>query len=289
MLTHLALAILLSLVAAPLPTPATPAAPTEGDGRLVPFTFDSVALAGERRYLAWLPPGYERDAQTSYPVVLLLHGLGGEGRDWFDAALGDLSRTLPRLIADGRIAPFVAVAPDGDNGYWTDHLGKPTERYGAFIDEVFADAARRLRVDPRRAAIVGASMGGHGALSRGLMAPERYRAVVSLAGALFPEPPTHRAIYKKVWGSPAAPEHWNATAPMAIAARLTSDQRLPALFLQCGRADTERFLDWNLAASRLLTARGIPHELVLTDGGHGWTTWRAVSERWLTWLAPLLR
>lgn len=286
MLTHLALAILLSVAATPTPTPA---GPPDGDGRVVPFTFESAALPGKRRYLAWLPPGYQREATASYPVVVLLHGLGGQGADWFDPALGDLSRTLPRLVADGRVAPFIALAPDGGNGYWTDHFGQPTARYGAFIDEVLADGAGRLRIAQGRAAIVGVSMGGHGALSRGLMAPERYRAVVSLAGALFPEPPTHRPIYKKVWGSPADPAHWSATAPMAIAARLTGDQRLPALFLHCGRADTDRFIDWTLEASRLLTARGIPHERVLTDGGHGWTTWRTVSERWLTWLDPLLR
>jgi S-formylglutathione hydrolase FrmB len=281
MLTHFAL--LLALVAAPAPAPL----PHPGTGSLVPVSFSSAALAGRESYLAWLPPDYSPERR--YPIVVLLHGLGGEGADWFDPALGDLPRALGTLLSERRVPPFIALAPNGKNGYWTDHLAAPEARYGTFIDEVVADAERRFPIALERAVIVGVSMGGHGALSRALMDPTRYRAVVSLAGALFPEPPTHRQIYKQVWGDPADRAHWEATAPMALARRLTADSALPALFIHCGRADTDRFIDWNLAADQLLTQRGIPHELVLTEGGHGWTTWRSVSPRWLQWIAAYLR
>ncbi len=284
MLTNLALLLLLALSDSPAPTDLRPTV-----ARIVPVTFKSQALPGERRYLAWLPPGYREGAGIEYPVVVLLHGLGGEGADWFDPQLGDLQPTLERFIADKRIAPFVALAPDGGNGYWTDHIGAPRERYGALIDEVLANAEGRFDLASERVAIVGVSMGGHGAMSRALMSPAHYRAVVSLSGALFDEPPTHRQIYKKVWGFPADREHWSATAPMAIARHLKGDAKLPAIFLACGRVDADRFLDWNTAASRLLSARGIAHELVLTEGGHTWTNWRSLTERWLTWLTPYLR
>lgn len=284
MLTNLALLLLLALSDTPAPADlrSTPA-------RIVPVTFTSQALAGERRYLAWLPPGYRAGAAIDYPVVVLLHGLGGEGGDWFDPQLGDLQPALVRLMSDKRIAPFVALAPDGGNGYWTDHLGAPREGFGRFIDEVLANAEGRFDIASERAAIVGVSMGGHGAMSRALMAPERYRAVVSLSGALFDAPPSHRQIYKKVWGFPADRGHWEATAPMAIALRLKGDARLPGIFIACGRVDADRFLDWNTAAARVLSDRGISHELVLTDGAHTWTHWRSLSERWLTWLTPYLR
>lgn len=283
MLTNLAFIVFLALTNTPAPHPAT-------SDRVVTVSFKSQALAGQERYLVWLPPGYRKDAaRVDYPVVVLLHGLGGEGADWFDPKLGDLGVTLDRMLADGRIAPFIALAPDGGGGYWTDHLGKPRERYGAFIDEVIANAEKRFDIADNRAAIVGVSMGGHGAMSRALMAPERYRAVVSLSGALFAEPPTHRPIYKKVWGFPADRAHWEATAPLAIAQHLAGDAKLPGIFLACGREDVDRFLDWNTEASRILAARGIQHDLFLVEGGHSWTTWRSLTERWLAWLAPRLR
>lgn len=277
---------LLFVIADPVLQP--PSERLQRHDRLVPVTFESEALAGRQRYLAWLPPSYREDA-GDYPVVVLLHGLGGEGADWFAPGLGDLRPVLGELLRDRRIDPFVALAPDGGSGYWTDHLGEPRKRYGAFIDEVIADADGRFAIATDRAAIVGVSMGGHGAMSRALMEPTRYRGVVSMAGALFEEPPTHRTIYQQVWGYPADPGHWRATAPVALMRRLTRGGPAPSIFLSCGRGDRDRFLPLTEAASRLLDGRGIRHELMLTDGGHTWSAWRASFGRWLQWLRPRLR
>jgi S-formylglutathione hydrolase FrmB len=120
-------------------------------------------------------------------------------------------------------------------------------------------------------------------MSRGLMAPERWAAIVSIAGALFPEPPTHRTIYKDVWGFPANIDHWKATAPMALMGSIEK-AHVPPIFLHCGKSDLDRFLDMTMAANERLRSLGVEPELVLTEGGHGWTTWRGINERWLVWL-----
>lgn len=275
---------------APRNAPALVAPVVTGPGKLTTRTFKSRAVPGKRRYLVWQPP-LAQDARL--PVVVFLHGLGGEGKDWFDPELGDLGPRLDRLMGPARgdapgIAPFIAIAPDGDNGYWTDHLNQPAEGYGTLVDEVLADAARHLPIDLERAALVGVSMGGHGAMSVGLMHPQRYRAIVSMAGALFAEAPTHRPIYKRVWGFPADPAHWAKTSPIAILTR-ADPATLPPLWLGVGKADLDRFLDLNVAADALLTRRGIPHEFMLVEGGHTWTTWGKMFEAWLGWLDAKLR
>jgi len=260
--------------------------PQRGLGHLETVTFTSRALPGKRSYEVWLPPERvstkKADKPAPLPVVVLLHGLGGAGRDWFDPALGGLAASLDQLVGTGRLAPFIAIAPNGGNGYWTDHLDRPHLRYGAFIDEAVADAERRFHGSGTRA-LVGVSMGGHGAMSRGLMAPERWSAIVSIAGALFAEPPTHRKIYKEVWGFPADAAHWKATAPMALMAAVDKGH-LPPIFLHCGKSDLDRFLDMTMAADERLRSLGVEPELVLTDGGHNWTTWSGINERWLVWL-----
>lgn len=263
-----------------------------GPGAVTTRTFTSRAVPGKRRYLVWQP---RLAADARLPVVVFLHGLGGEGKDWFDPELGDLGPRLDRLMGppaarDGApgIAPFIALAPDGDNGYWTDHLNQPKEGYGTLVDEVLADAARHLPIDLQRVALVGVSMGGHGAMSVGLMQPTRYRAIVSMAGALFAEAPTHRPIYKRVWGFPADPAHWDKTSPIAILNR-ADPATLPPLWLGVGKADLDRFLDLNVAADALLTRRGIPHEFMLVEGGHTWTTWGRMFDAWLGWLDTKLR
>ncbi|MFT7581971.1 MAG: enterochelin esterase-like enzyme [Myxococcota bacterium] len=260
--------------------------------RIQTVSFQSEALGGERRYRVYVPPGYHK-SRKRYPVIILLHGLGGSGQDWFTS--GRLADTVDRLIKKRVIRPVILVAPDGGDGYWTDH--RPTKEstaadrrnYGTFVtEEVLSDVDRRLRTRLGERAVAGVSMGGHGAMSVGLQFPERFRAIVSLGGALFPTPPSHRAIYKRVWGDPVNDAHWRATSPMAlIEARPLKGSKaqgltpFPPIYLHCGDDDEFGFLPYALAAHERLRERGIDHQLRVSDGGHSWTAWRSLSEDWL--------
>jgi enterochelin esterase-like enzyme len=264
--------------------------PATDGGRVETFQFQSDALARPARVHVYLPRGYDTAPAHGWPYFIALHGLGGEGRDWFEAGRGGLRQDLDALIRERVIAPVVVIAPDGGNGYWTDHVGAaPGTAYGRFIAEAEAAARARFRLDPRRAGIVGASMGGHGALSHGLQAPEHFRGIVSLAGALFDVPPVHRPIYLKVWGQPTDVGHWSKTAPMALALSPGLAERAPPIFLHCGRADRDRFWDWNVQAFDALRKQGFSVTFQDNDGGHGWTTWREMNRRWLVWLDQRLR
>lgn len=268
---------------------AKPGATTSS--RLETHRFRSEAVAQKRAYMVYLPAGYD-EARAPLPVIYLLHGLGGEPRDWQTHA--SLAEVADRLIGSGAIAPVVLVAPDGGNEYWTDHLGKPKARWGTFVaDDLRAEIETRFNVrkDAGGRAIAGVSMGGHGALSVALSHPERFAAAVSLGGALFVEPPTHRGIYKRVWGYPADAAHWKSTSPIALMAALAEGATVPALYLQCGDHDKAGFLEHALHAHRLLLERKVPHELRVNDGGHTWSAWTTATEDWLRfvdgkWRAP---
>ena len=272
-------------ITAPPSTPAASASPSQ----VAVVHFQSAALAGEATYRVYLPPGYVAAAGQRYPLVVLLHGLGGQGADWFDATRGALDQALDQGIAAGALAPFIAVAPDGHNGYWTDHIDHlPGHAFGRFVDEVAADAESRYRIAPNDRAIVGVSMGGHGAMLRALAEPTRWRAVVSVAGALFGAPPTHRPIYKEVWGNPADLAYWQAESPMGLLQTWPAKRPLPPIFLACGNKDTERFLDLTLAAEKQLNAMGTQPPVVITEGAHTWHAWRQATPRWLPWLERYL-
>lgn len=274
--------------------PERPAAPAAGHSGVQEQRFRSAALDLERSYIVVLPPGYDAARTKAYPVVYLLHGLGGEPRDWLTYA--HLDTELTRLVASRAVEPVVLVAPDGDNAYWTDHLGAPDApgpRWGTYVaDDVLAEVEGRYNVrrDGAGRAIAGASMGGHGAMSIGLMHPDRFAAIVSLAGALFPEPPTHRKIYKRVWGFPADAAHWAATSPIALIRALPAKAKgVPALYLECGDDDPAGFLEDAILAHQLLLERQVPHELRVNDGGHTWSAWTFVTEDWLKFVSAKLR
>lgn len=280
--TALSVAVSLWVTGAPPSTPPAPDAAAEA--RVETVRFKSAAVGLERAYLVVLPPGYDPQRSRAYPVVYLLHGLGGAPKDWLEYAR--LDEVLTRAVREDATRPMVLVAPDGGNHYWTDHVGRPDApgpRWGAFVaDDVLADVEGRYHVRSDRGgrAIVGVSMGGHGALSIALQHPDRFGAAVSLAGALFPEPPTHRRIYKTVWGDPADAEHWARTSPIALM-RTLSKATAPALFIQCGDDDAAGFLEYALLAHELLRERGVAHELRVNDGGHVWRAWTAATDEWL--------
>ena len=71
---------------------------------------------------AWVPPGTPDDARL--PVVVLLHGAGGDEATWFGGGVLDgglrADRVAAELIAAGRIPPVVLVAPAIDDSYGVD-------------------------------------------------------------------------------------------------------------------------------------------------------------------------
>jgi putative tributyrin esterase len=255
--------------------------------------FHSAALGQARDLRVWLPPGYARDKGTRYPVIYVLHGLGGSERDFFK--LGRLESHLQAALTAGALPPVIVVSPDGDDGYWTDHAPRPDgpgPRWGAFISEdliAWVDARYRTVPDRAHRAIVGVSMGGYGALSLALTHPERFGAAVSLSGALFPALPTHRPVYRRVWGDPGDPAWFARASPMHLLASLPLDAPMPALYVFCGADDELGFQAFADAAHGVLVERGIDHAYRVGPGGHTWKVWAAEAPQWLafigTWLA----
>ncbi len=71
--------------------------------------FDSKVTGGKRPASVYLPPGYSAD--TKYPVLYLLHGIGGNETHW--PGPGAAGAILDNLIADGKAVPMILVMPNG--------------------------------------------------------------------------------------------------------------------------------------------------------------------------------
>lgn len=64
-----------------------------------------------RRMYVYTPPGYEAN-QTSYPVLYLLHGGGGDEDAW--VTMGRANIIIDNLIAAGKAKPMIVVMPNGN-------------------------------------------------------------------------------------------------------------------------------------------------------------------------------
>ena len=142
----------------------------QGDGRwtekLVDFGIDSM------HYLVNYPEGYTATDTVRWPLVLFLHG-GGEGGD----DLETVKRVaLPYEIEQGATYPFVTVAPQNKltRGFW-DIRG---------LDYLLDQVLEQENVDPDRVYLTGFSRGALGAWMLAMQTPERFAALVPLAGAV---------------------------------------------------------------------------------------------------------
>ena len=106
-----------SLASQSAPTPAYPNAPTGFDvrqpgiqsGRVERVEYDSKVTGNKRPAMVYTPPGYS--VARKYPVLYLLHGIGGNENHW--TQFGKADSILDNLIADNKALPMIIVMPNG--------------------------------------------------------------------------------------------------------------------------------------------------------------------------------
>jgi S-formylglutathione hydrolase FrmB len=233
-----------------------------------------------------LPEDYDDPAaqERRYPVVYLLHGIGGHEDEWLDGSkLADYAagRGVIVLCADAAQRCYV----DSVNG---DSL---CETMGARDLVAFAD--RTFRTIPQREArgLMGLSMGGYGALYLSLRHPSTFAAAVSLSGAfviglvrLGERNPNRAHVDRLFPASLSGREQYDLFAQVRIAPReVREGLRWKVL---CGAED--RLIDINRAFHHYLLAMGVAHEYDEYPGAHTWPFWDAHATESLDFLAKHL-
>jgi predicted peptidase len=121
------------------------------------------------RYLLYLPQNYTPD--QAWPLILFLHGSSEGGED-----VDQVRREgLPKLLETNPDFPFVVVSPQNPADVpWADNLPE----LNGLIDFIQAHYA----IDPQRLSVTGLSMGGYGTWQLASLYPQRFAALVPIAG-----------------------------------------------------------------------------------------------------------
>lgn len=128
----------------------------------------------------YLPPGYTK-SDARYPVVYLLHGFGGSGRQWlnFSAFTPNVPERLDALIVGEKMPPVIGVFVDG----WSSLGGSQwmnSEGIGRYRDVVARDTLQwvdrtfRTVASGTSRALLGKSSGAYGALVISRFHPELF-------------------------------------------------------------------------------------------------------------------
>jgi len=120
-----------------------------------------------------LPSPY--DSTRVYPVLYFLHWWGGDNNSFLTTS----------LINELKSRPVIVVTPNADTSWYVNSFTDPANRYEDFLTkELFHHIDKTYRIDPKRQAIGGFSMGGYGALQIGLKHPVRFKYIASVCGAI---------------------------------------------------------------------------------------------------------
>ena len=241
--------------------------------------YDSPALGLERRMTVYTPVGYETSGKR-YPVLYLLHGMGGDEEAWI--SLGRTAQILDNLIAQGKARPMIVVMPNGNasqeaapgessRGMVPPTMQLPKTMEGSYeqaFPEIvkFIDKNYRTIKSKSGRAIAGLSMGGFHSLHISKQYPDMFNYIGLFSAAIMPNKEVSSPIYENMEGK----------------LKVQFDKNPALYWIAIGKTD---FLyKANEEYRKLLDEKGYKYTYYESDEGHIWKNWRI----YLTEFVPML-
>ena len=78
-------------------------------GKIDTISYPSKTVGANRKALIYTPPGYSKG--NKYPVLYLLHGIGGDEKEWLNG--GQPHVILDNLYAEKKLEPMIVIMPNG--------------------------------------------------------------------------------------------------------------------------------------------------------------------------------
>lgn len=225
-------------------------------GKLDSIKYESKTVGFIRKALVYTPPNF--DKKKKYPVLYLLHGIGGDEKEWFIGAKPQ--NILDNLYAEGKIQPMIVVMPNGramkdDRAIGNIFEKDKVEAFATFEKDLLNDLIPFIEktyptlTDKDNRAIAGLSMGGGQSLNFGLGNLDKF---------------------SWVGGFSSAP---NTKVPQDLVPNPEdAKKKLKLLWISCGDADG--LISFSKRTHDYLYENDIPHIYYIEAGGHDFKVWK---------------
>ena len=245
--------------------------------------YESPTAGLTRRLTVYTPAGYETSGKE-YPVLYLLHGIGGDENAWSE--LGRAAQILDNLIAQGKAEPMLVVMTNGNisqeacpgetsEGFRVPTMMLPKTMEGsfetAFPDVVkFMEKTYRVKKDKAHRAIAGLSMGGFHSLFISINNPDTFDYVGLFSAAVDQQQNTANGGFPNIYAD--------------------RNQKIDHLFSKhpklfwIGIGKTDFLFKNNNDLRAYLDSKNHKYTYLETEGGHIWRNWRI----YLSEFVPLL-
>lgn len=222
-----------------------------------------------------LPDGY--DASQKLPLLLLLHGGGGDN--------GFLNRMKPSIEASWaarEFPPAVVATPDVGRSLYMDFKDGSQKWETFVVTELVPELRRRygLSSERNRTMVTGISMGGLGSLRLGFDHPEVFGGLASMEPGIEPALRFDDVkmrnrfqrddnFFKSIFGDPVDRAFWQKANPanMVLANKAAILKSGLAIYLEVGDLDMFKLDEGTEYLHRVMYDNGIPHEYRLVRNG----------------------
>lgn len=248
------------------------------------LSYYSKLAGGNLKYSVYLPGEYDMPGKH-FPVIYLLHGLGGDETSWVsDFSVQCIADSLTKA---GDILPVIIVMPDGRKSYYINDVYCRFPYGDIFLDEFipFIDSTYKT-IDQREFRILGGlSMGGYGAVVNCMKHPGTFSAAIALSAAirtdsmiLNEKSDKYNQSFKPIYGDSLLgtcrlTHHWIMNNPLYIVKTRPEVLTGISWYLDCGLSDY--LLPGNEALHDLFVRYRIPHEFHVRAGGHERIYWKS--------------
>lgn len=225
-------------------------------GKLDTISYPSNTVGVNRKALVYTPPGYSK--KNKYPVFYLLHGIGGDEKEWLKGAQPQV--ILDNLYAQKKLTPMIVVMPNGramkdDRAVGNIFDSVKVKAFSTFekdlLNDVIPFIEKKYPVfkDREHRAVAGLSMGGGQSLNFGLGNLDRFAWIGGFSSA--PNTKTPQVL---------VPDIEKAKAQLKL------------LWISCGLDDnlilfSQRLHDY-------LETYQVPHIYYVEPGGHDFKVWK---------------
>ena len=235
--------------------------------------YDSPGNGKKRRVAIYTPPGYENN-NDKYPVLYLMHGIGGDEEAWM--GLGRASQILDNMIAQRKAKPMIVVMTNGNvtqdaapgqgkDGFVRPNFMLPNTMDGKF-EETFIDIMKfvesnyRTKATKDNRALAGLSMGGYHTCYISRYYPDTFDYMGLFSPAMNNKPEDY----------PTSPAYQN----LEVNLKRQMDNGYKLYWIAVGKNDVGILVQGIQELRAKMDGIGMKYEYKETEGGHTWNNWR---------------
>lgn len=225
-------------------------------GKIDSVEYESKTVGTIRKAIIYTPPGFSEEKK--YPVLYLLHGIGGDEKEWLNG--GSPQIILDNLYAENKIEPMIVVMPNGramknDRAVGNIFDSEKVQAFATFEKDLlndlipFIEKKYPVYKDREHRAIAGLSMGGGQSLNFGLGNLDTFSWVGGFSSAPNTKPPE-----------------------LLLPNPDDAKKKLKLLWISCG--DNDNLINFSQRTHEYLYANNVPHIFYIEPGVHDFKVWK---------------